>query len=103
MSQSLVGQKYCHGCGRPVHVEAEICPNCGVRVGRKKGTKTKTTAAILAFFLGGLGAHKFYLGRPLWGIIYLLFFWTLIPALIAFIEIFILLAMDEEKFDEKFN
>ena len=25
--------------------------------------KDKTTAAILAFFLGGLGAHKFYLGK----------------------------------------
>jgi TM2 domain-containing membrane protein YozV len=24
------------------------------------------------FFLGGLGAHKFYLGRPGWGILYAL-------------------------------
>ena len=33
--------------------------------------KDKTTAAILAFFLGGFGVHKFYLGESGLGIIYL--------------------------------
>ncbi|EFL92339.1 TM2 domain-containing hypothetical protein [Candidatus Regiella insecticola LSR1] len=38
------------------------------------------------FFFGGIGAHKFYLGKIGQGFLYLLFFWTLIPAIIAFIE-----------------
>tara|TARA_B100000700_G_scaffold323216_1_gene426495 strand:+ start:1041 stop:1352 length:312 start_codon:yes stop_codon:yes gene_type:complete len=42
--------------------------------------------AILAFFLGGLGAHKFYFGQIALGIIYALFVWTFIPSIIAFIE-----------------
>jgi TM2 domain-containing membrane protein YozV len=32
--------------------------------------KSTGTAYLWWFFLGALGAHKFYLGRPLMGIIY---------------------------------
>ncbi|MBO0472024.1 TM2 domain-containing protein [Enterococcus sp. DIV0242_7C1] len=39
---------------------------------------------ILAFFLGWIGAHKFYSGFSGKGIMYLVFSWTGIPALIAF-------------------
>ncbi|MDB9505721.1 TM2 domain-containing protein [Microcystis aeruginosa CS-338/01] len=39
--------------------------------------RNRTIAALLAFFLGYLGIHKFYLGENLAGILYLLFFWTL--------------------------
>ncbi|MGM9508565.1 TM2 domain-containing protein [Larkinella sp. GY13] len=35
--------------------------------------KSKSTAALLAFFLGGLGIHKFYLRQTGWGVAYLLF------------------------------
>lgn len=34
--------------------------------------KSKTTAYLLWFFLGGLGIHKFYLGKHGMGIVYLL-------------------------------
>ncbi len=47
--------------------------------------KSKSTAALLAFFLGGLGIHRFYLGQNGVGILYLLFCWTFIPAFIAFL------------------
>ena len=57
--------------------------------------KNKTTAVLLAFFLGGLGAHKFYLGQTGLGILYLLFCWTFIPAVVAFIEFIILIVMDD--------
>lgn len=50
--------------------------------------KNPTTAVLLALFLGGLGAHKFYLNQAGIGIVYLLFCWTYIPAIIAFIEAF---------------
>ena len=52
---------------------------------RYKNMKNKTVAGLLAFFLGGFGVHKFYLGNPN-GIFYLLFCWTFIPAIIALIE-----------------
>lgn len=52
--------------------------------------KNPTTAVLLALFLGGLGAHKFYLGKTGMGIVYILFAWTTIPAWIALIEAFTL-------------
>ena len=50
--------------------------------------KNATTAVLLALFLGGIGAHKFYLGQTGWGVVYLLFSWTFIPGIIAVIEAF---------------
>ena len=67
------------------------------------GSKSRVTAALLAFFLGGLGIHKFYLGQGGMGVLYLLFCWTFIPALIAFIEFIIYLTMTDEAFAEKFG
>ena len=65
--------------------------------------KSKTTAAILAFFLGGIGVHRFYLGQTGLGLLYLLFFWTFIPAIVAFIDFILFLTMSDEKFNEKYN
>jgi hypothetical protein len=39
--------------------------------------------------------------RP--GVVYLLFFWTLIPALVAFVEGIIYLTMSDADFDAKYN
>jgi TM2 domain-containing membrane protein YozV len=52
--------------------------------------KDTTVAVLLAFFLGGFGAHRFYMGEVGVGILYAIFFWTFIPAFIAFIECFLL-------------
>lgn len=65
--------------------------------------KSKLVAALLAFFLGGLGAHKFYLGSPVLGILYLVFCWTFVPAIIALLEAIIYLFMSEEDFNRKYN
>ena len=51
-----------------------------------KPRKDKTTAGLLAIFLGGIGAHKFYLGKSGQGILYLLFCWTYIPGILGLIE-----------------
>ena len=98
--------KYCVGCGKQLHVSALACPGCGApqrSASGAVGRKSRVTAALLAFFLGGLGVHKFYLGRAGWGILYLLFFWTFIPAVIAFIEFIIYLTMSDEAFAEKYG
>jgi len=50
--------------------------------------KNPTSAVLLALFLGGLGIHKFYMGKIGLGVLYLIFCWTYIPAIIAFIEAF---------------
>ncbi|WP_253271303.1 NINE protein [Saprospira grandis] len=65
--------------------------------------KNKFVAAILAFFLGFIGIHKFYLNRPVQGIFYLLLFWTGIPGFIALVETIMLLFMSKETFDHKYN
>jgi hypothetical protein len=83
-------EKYCSSCGEVIKKEAEICPKCGVRQmsapsASVTNVKSKTVAGLLALFLGGFGIHKFYLGSAI-GIVYILFCWTFIPSLIAFVE-----------------
>lgn len=51
----------------------------------------KVIYCLLALFLGGIGVHKFYAGKIGAGICYLLFCWTFIPGIIAFIEAIIAL------------
>jgi TM2 domain-containing membrane protein YozV/ribosomal protein L32 len=60
--------------------------------------KSKIAAGLLGIFLGGLGIHKFYMGKIGMGILYLLFSWTFIPGLIGFIEGIIYLASNEHNF-----
>jgi TM2 domain-containing membrane protein YozV len=63
--------------------------------------KSKVTAGVLAILLGGIGAHKFYLGKIGMGLVYLLFFWTGIPAVVGLIEGIIMLTMTDEDFASK--
>lgn len=65
--------------------------------------KDKTVAALLALFLGGLGVHKFYLDRPGQGLIYLLFCWTFLPALISLFEGVYYLLMSTDEFNLAYN
>jgi len=67
------------------------------------GTKSRVVAAILAFFLGGIGIHKFYTGRIGWGIVYILFCWTWIPLIVAIIEGIIYLCMTDKEFNAKYG
>ncbi len=67
--------------------------------------KSRSVAAILAFSgtLTISGLHKFYLGQPLWGLLYVLLSWTPIPKVASAIEGVWYLALDEEAFDRNFN
>ena len=95
---------FCRGCGKEIHETAPTCPHCGaLQKSASGGVKSRTTAAILAFFLGGIGVHKFYLGRTGSGILYLLFCWTFIPMFIAFVEFIIYLTMSDEAFAAKYG
>lgn len=50
--------------------------------------KDEVVGVLLAVFLGGFGAHHFYLRRPGTGVLFLLFSWTGITYFIAWIEAF---------------
>lgn len=65
--------------------------------------KDKNTAGLLALFFGGFGVHKFYLDRPLQGIIYFVFCWTFLPAIISFFESLTYFFNDNAWFDTKYN
>jgi TM2 domain-containing membrane protein YozV len=84
--------------------------------------RRKSLAALLAFLLGGVGAHRVYLGRPRWWLplavtaltVPLLvgvrnwyqtpaFFVLMVPVVAGFIEALVLALMADEKFDARFN
>jgi len=50
--------------------------------------RDEVVGVLLALFLGGFGAHHFYLGRIGLGILYLCFSWTGITWILGFIECF---------------
>jgi len=54
--------------------------------GRAK--KDEVVGVLFALFLGCFGIHRFYLGETGWGILYLVFSWTGIPAILGVIECF---------------
>jgi TM2 domain-containing membrane protein YozV len=54
----------------------------------ERARKDEVIGVLLAIFLGGLGIHHFYLRRDGLGLLYLIFSWTGIPMVIAWIEAF---------------
>jgi TM2 domain-containing membrane protein YozV len=98
--------KYCVNCGASIDAKAEICPGCGVRQPsfRRPGKiSRRVAAAIFAIIFGSFGVHRFYLGQIGWGILYVLFCWTLIPAVAGLIEGILYLTMSEEEFEAKYG
>lgn len=49
----------------------------------------KGTYIALCLFLGGIGAHKFYSGKWVQGLLYASFCWTFIPVCLAFIDVLV--------------
>ena len=68
-----------------------------------QGTKSRIIAGILAILLGDFGIHKFYLGKIGPGIVYLIFCWTGIPAIIGLVEGILYLLMKDEEFAQKYG
>ena len=99
MEETEVKMKFCKHCGEKIPEDAVMCTHCGRQVEQLKGAdqpnvvinntntntnmnknynnmarggaKNKWVALALCFFLGIFGAHKFYEGKMLLGIVYL--------------------------------
>ncbi len=119
----------CPQCGAPAQAGATKCEYCGAAIAQnaqpvqqaqpqqvvyvQQNTvnperanwpiKNKIVAALLALILGGLGIHKFYLGQSGKGVIYLIFCWTYIPAILGFIEGITILCSNDENFQIKYK
>ena len=119
-------ERICPQCGAPVDAGSTKCQYCGAAIQTAQPQpqyaaqpqyapagnpainpawpiKSKIVAALLAILLGGLGIHKFYLGQSGKGILFLIFCWTYIPAILAFIEGIIMLCSNDENFQIKYK
>ncbi len=121
----------CPQCGAPVNANAAKCEYCGAAIAQAAPqqpayqqptyqqtvyvqqpinaeranwpVKSKIVAGILAILLGGIGVHKFYLGKTGMGVLYLLFCWTGVPAILGLIDGIMLLVSSDENFMVKYR
>lgn len=121
----------CPQCGAPVDANSTKCQYCGAALTPKAAPaaaqpnvvyvpvqnatasnsaisnswpiKNKMVAGLLAILLGGLGIHKFYLGNNFKGILYIVFCWCYIPAILGLIEGIQILCSNDENFQLKYK
>jgi len=84
--------KFCSNCGAEIDKGAEICPKCGVRVKAPTvGEKSPGLAAVLSFFIVGLGQiYNGQIGKGIVLIICYVISWLLVLILIGLILVPIL-------------
>ena len=85
---------FCKNCGKELSNQARMCPECGQPMGLSINTeKNKWIALLLWLFLGGVGAHQFYVGnnaRAIWYIAGMTIGWLLVvPPFIVGIQLII--------------
>lgn len=93
MDETQTKTKFCKFCGEKIPEDAIICTHCGRQVEQVKSEqanvvinntntnvnrnigagkpKNKWVALLLCILIGFLGAHKFYEGKILLGIVYI--------------------------------
>ncbi|MFC3228984.1 zinc-ribbon domain and TM2 domain-containing protein [Marinibaculum pumilum] len=80
------GMVHCTSCGAEIAQVAQTCPKCGapnLANGERTSEKSMVAAALLCFFFGTFGFHRFYVGKIITGILMILTLgglgiWTLI-------------------------
>ena len=91
----------CPSCHKEVSPGAKSCPHCGQPAPDKPlgytSPKSRTAAALLCFFFGIIGVHRFYVGKIGTGILQIITLGGLgIWALIDFIFIIVGSFRDKE-------
>ena len=119
---------FCRNCGTKLENGTKFCPNCGQGINQTASNvsssqqesqivyvqapqqdiyvharRSKGLALTLCFFLGWMGAHKFYLKEYLSGSLYLIFFWTLIPLVGAVVDFILLLLTPKSAFHKMYD
>lgn len=87
-----MGMVFCRGCGKEIHDSASACPHCGAPQGAQTqqvavSSKSKVVLALVCFFLGAFGIHRFMVGKIGTGILMLvtlggLGIWSLIDFIV---------------------
>jgi Tfp pilus assembly major pilin PilA/TM2 domain-containing membrane protein YozV len=92
-------QVFCRSCGNQINESDTTCSKCGDKqiVGKPK---SKITAALLAIFLGFLGAHRFYLGQWI-GLVYILL--GFVGWAIALVEAVVFMLTSKERWNQKYG
>ena len=108
------GNKFCSNCGAEISAGQVVCLKCGVALDGRSAVaavspstgKNRVTAALLAIFLGAIGAHEFYLGhntsaliRLAIGVVGLVVGLTFVTSLLGLIEGIIYLTKSDEEFN----
>jgi len=89
---------------RQAYASSPLSPPSAVPAIQSRSSQHSRGAAIaLAIFLGGIGAHKFYLGQYGQGVLYLLLSWTFIPAILGFLEGLGYISMTDSDFASKYG
>lgn len=94
---------------RGTWVDFEAQGSCAVQIyralgetsGTQRASKSKAAATLWCIFLGGFGAHKFYMGSWGWGIVYLLTSWLYLPFIVAMVEWIRYVLMSDDEFYRK--
>jgi len=85
--------QYCSNCGASSDTQAKFCSSCGKSSEAGISEKSFVTTLILAVILGGLGVHRFYVGKIGTGILMFLTLgglgiWSLIDLIVIALQKF---------------
>ena len=86
---------FCRKCWETIEDGTKFCPYCGAE-------QTRTITALLAFFLGGLGAHRFYVGKNGTAVLQILLTFCFgIDCIWAFVDLIVILCGNFRDNDNK--
>jgi TM2 domain-containing membrane protein YozV/ribosomal protein L40E len=112
-AQGPDGWKFCPQCGAILRINAEMCTRCGVLQPRAKACvlpsgrseRNRIVAALMAIFLGTVGAHKFYIGDSTAGrryIVLSLMSLGIVPGILGILDGIHYITMTDQAFAEEF-